>query len=212
MKSAVLGILVLFAGTIVMASLASSCAINHKSDSYACTITADCNDGRQCVDNFCIIPGSIDAAVFHDARIGDASQCPSGCTSCNITTHSCTIDCSQNGGACSNKVMCPPGWACNVQCDTDGACKNGVSCVGATSCAISCSAHNSCQGVQCGLGKCTVDCSGVASCQGVQCGNSCACDVTCLGSQSCTSVQCTATACKLGLGCSSLAAAACHSC
>jgi hypothetical protein len=211
MKSLVLGILVLFIGTIV---LATSCSISHKSDGYACTIQSDCNDGRQCVDNFCIVPGSIDATVFHDARTnGDGNGCPTGCTSCVVSTHQCTIDCSMNAGACSNgKVVCPSGWACNVECNTDGACKDGVSCVGATSCAISCSAHNSCQNIQCGLGKCSVDCSGVASCQGVACGNSCACDVTCLGAQSCQSVQCTATACKVGLGCSSLVAPACHSC
>jgi len=213
MKSAVLGILVLFVGTVALASLSGSCAINHKSGDYACTITADCNDGRQCVDGFCIVPGSIDAAVFRDAHVGgDGNGCPAGCTSCNVTTHSCTIDCSQNSGGCNNKVTCPAGWACNVQCNVDNSCRNGVSCTGTTSCDITCSAKSSCQNIQCGTGKCNVTCSGVQSCQAVACGNSCACDVTCLGSQSCAdTIQCTATACKLGLGCTSLPAA-CHSC
>ena len=210
MKPAILGIfgiVALFAGTVVMAT---SCSVTHKSGDYACTKQSDCNQGRQCVEGFCVISGAVDAST--DSPRGDANQCPAQCTSCNTGTHTCTIDCSAGNSNCGSKVSCPANWNCDVMCNANNSCRNGVSCTGSTSCNVTCSAQNACQNVVCGAGKCQVECSGPSSCKGVTCSNSCACDVTCNGSQSCgDSIQCTAAACKVGFGCSSLLPN-CHSC
>lgn len=187
----------------ILLGVAPACAIDHRSDDYACATSRDCNGGRTCVDNACVLASSI-----------DASSCPSNCTSCNMVAHTCTIDCAAATANCAAKVVCPAGWNCNVKCDRDGSCRNGVSCASTTSCVVECSGQNSCQDVACGTGACSVNCSGTQSCRNVSCGSSCACDVKCSGPQSCTSgsVRCAPGCIMLNPpGCTSLGVT-CHSC
>ena len=197
-------------------ALAASCSITHKSGDYACTKTSDCNSGRDCVGGFCVVAGSeIDAPIIlHDAPRGDSGNgCPANCSSCDVPTHSCIIDCA-NGSNCNGNVACPAGWTCDVKCDTDNSCRNGVSCAGTTSCKVECSGRSSCEDVVCGTGRCDVECTGQQSCQKqIVCGTSCGCDVRCQGSGSCPDQQvtCTSVACDLGAGCTSLPAT-CHTC
>ena len=201
-----------------VAIVVSGCAINHKSDAYACTKTSECSTGRTCSpDGFCVTSGgNIDAPRGIDAPKGsDGGTCPAGCTSCNVAQKTCTIDCSLT--SCAGPVVCPSNYHCDVQCKTDNACTNGVSCVGTQSCTVECSGGQSCRNVQCGTGPCDVMCSGIKSCRDVSCNSSCACDVTCTGSQACTTgiLMCTGigNTCKpmVGLGCTSVPLV-CHSC
>jgi len=201
--------------TVVFA-LATSCSISKKSGDFACTKQTDCNDGRVCSDGFCVISGTqeIDAATPGDGHAGDSGNgCPSQCSSCNVQTKSCVIDCA--AGANCNDIACPAGWSCDVKCNVEGACRAGISCTGSTGCTIECTAKNTCAGIVCGTGPCDVECSGVQSCRQVTCGPSCACDVRCTGSQSCTQgIACTSVACRTSAtapGCTS-EPLACHSC
>jgi len=202
MKSALLGLMIVLA----------ACSIQHRSDEYACNKPADCNNGRTCVDNFCVVPGgtTADAAKTDGAPHIDASSCPPGCSTCNVTQKTCTIDCQSSN--CTGQVACPAGYKCDIKCDSDNACRNGVDCTAALSCNITCSSGGSCRNVQCGLGPCDVACTGTGSCRSVACNASCACDVTCTGAQSCSSgIQCSSLACQAGLGCTSVPTV-CHSC
>ena len=197
----------------VVVAFAAGCSIDHRSDTYACTTSADCSDGRRCDNGYCIVTGSLDAPRA-DAKkpTGDASNCPPGCTTCNLAQKTCTIDCQLT--SCTNEVTCPPGYKCEIECNVDNACRNGVDCTAAASCSVDCTGKGSCEGVECGPGPCDVGCSGPSSCRGVACNNSCACDVLCTGSQSCQEgIQCSSFACRStnGRGCTSVPAL-CHSC
>ena len=200
----------------VVFALAQGCQITHKSGEFACTKTADCNAGRDCVDGFCVVSGTeqIDSPVSTgDGHTGDgngSNGCPAQCTSCSVSQKTCVIDCT--GTDCSGTMTCPPGYSCDVKCDTDNSCRNGVVCAGTTNCKVECSGKNACQNVQCGTSACDVECTGTMSCKTVTCGASCACDVKCTGTSSCgDTVVCTSPACHIGLGCSSLPTT-CHSC
>ncbi len=203
---------------VLVLALAASCSISHRSQEYACTTNSDCTHppNTLCQGGFCIVPGSIDAprGGGSDAPHADGggNNCPSECTSCNTTQKTCTIDCSATGIVdCTQKVICPTGYHCDILCDRDGMCRNGIDCQGGASCAITCSSGNTCAGVECGPGPCDVTCSGTGSCDGVSCNNSCACDVNCTGSQSCKSVSCELPLCQSGFGCTSVPVG-CHSC
>lgn len=198
----------------VIAILLAGCSVRHESEQYACTDTLQCETGRVCDNGYCVIKGTIDAPTTpKDARTdapGGGDNCPPGCTSCSVSAHTCTIDCSA-GANCQNTVTCPQGYACEIKCNTDNACRNGVNCQLGTECNVTCSGKSSCQGVACGSGPCDVTCSGTQSCKGVACESSCACDVSCTGLQACQGVECSSFACKLGLGCTSQSDV-CHSC
>jgi hypothetical protein len=211
MKLVIAGVFV--ALTIAITALASSCSIHHRSDQYACTTNADCDGNRVCDNGFCIVPGTIDApGPLKDAQKGDAaSGCPTQCSTCNVQQKTCTINCQTSN--CTNAVICPSGYKCEIDCNTDNSCRSGVDCRMAASCNINCSANQSCRNVQCGSGPCDVMCTGPSSCRGVSCNNSCACDVVCTGTSSCTGdpITCTSLACKSGSGCTSVPAF-CHAC
>jgi hypothetical protein len=199
---------------LALVVLVAACSIQHKSDEYACTKTAECNNGRACVDGYCIVASAVDAppapidTPIHTTP--DAPACPAGCTTCNPGQHTCTIDCSMTN--CNGQVACPAGYKCDILCDTDNSCRNGVDCQAAASCNITCSGNGSCRNLQCGAGPCDVNCAGAGACRNVACNDSCACDVTCAGNQSCgDSIQCPQLGCRAGLGCTSVPSF-CHSC
>ena len=200
----------------LLAMLACACSINHRSGDFSCTKTSDCSTGRTCDNGFCIVPGSIDAPQ-NDATKGggDGNNCPPGCTSCNVATKQCTIDCSLPGSNCGSQITCPANYKCDVQCKGDNACRSGVNCAFATLCTVECIGTSSCRNVMCGAGRCDIMCEGSGSCQSnISCGNSCGCDITCTGPNSCQNLpSCTSAACILlnPRGCTSQPAN-CHSC
>jgi hypothetical protein len=202
-----LGIAIGLASSLAIV-IATSCNITHKSDDYSCTTTLDCDPGRLCSsDGFCVLGTSIDAAKGDAPRTGDAApMCPPGCTSCNVTDKSCTIDCTKT--SCNTALACPAGYKCDILCNTDNSCRQGINCRQGTGCNIECSGNQSCRGITCGSGACDVSCSGASSCRNVQCGSSCACDVTCTGNQSCPdAIFCKyapALTCDTGSGCTSM--------
>ena len=147
--------------------------------------------------------------IMIDTALTSDAGCPAQCTTCNPTTKTCTVDCSKT--SCQNKVACPLGYHCDIQCSATDSCRNGVDCLQGLSCIVECSGQSSCRNVTCGAGACDVMCSGQASCNNVACGNSCACDVTCATGAQCTGVTCTSLACASGSGCTSVPAN-CHSC
>jgi hypothetical protein len=196
---------------VAMFAIATSCSINHRSDGFACTKPSDCSDGRECINGDCVVPnGQIDAMMMIDSKIPpDGNECPVGCTSCNLTSMTCNIDCAA-GADCSAQVVCPAGWNCNIKCSVNDECRNGIDCTQANSCNLTCSGRGTCAGVMCGTGKCTASCTGANACRGVDCSQSCACDVTCANNNSACfdpGVICPAGgfpgACDTGLGCTS---------
>ena len=198
------------ATAVCIALLLAACTINHASDKYSCTKNTDCDPGRVCSDGYCVVAGSQVDASRTDGPKGDGGTCPSACSSCNVSQRTCTINCQTSN--CTNTVVCPTGYKCDIMCNIDGSCKNGINCLNGASCNVECQAKDSCQNVQCGTGPCAVNCAGASSCRNVACGSSCACDVLCSGASSCSSgIQCSSFACKSGLGCTSVPAL-CHSC
>ena len=202
-------------GIALALMVATGCKIHHRSEEFACDVNIDCDPGRVCENGFCIIPGGVDASGGPDGSKppgdgGGSGSCPAQCTTCNVTQKTCSIDCQLSN--CTNTVVCPPGYKCDIKCNADNSCRNGINCQQAASCAIDCIGKQSCQNVQCGSGPCDVGCLGPQSCRGVQCNNSCACDVVCSGNQSCfDAISCSSLACRSGLGCTSVPAF-CHSC
>lgn len=119
--------------------------------------------------------GPPDAAISHDAAVSDAGgvgtclgwtkptgKCPKECQYCDSGRGICTIGCGGIGdGSCNDKtVMCPPGWACVVECNGFNTCTRGA--------------------VQCADGPCRVNCTGINSCDDwtLRCGAD-ACSATC---------------------------------
>ena len=188
-----------FAVAIATVVAATSCSIHHTSNQFECTSQAVCTPlGRTCVDGYCIVgPGGvIDAPRSIDAPMSrpDARVCPTQCSSCDPTTKHCKIDCAVT--SCTNAVMCPPGWNCEVLCTTPNACRNGVDCGNALSCDVQCTGTSTCRDVACGAGRCNVNCTGTGSCRNVQCGSACACDVTCGNAALCNPIMCTGFQCS----------------
>lgn len=194
---------------------AGSCSINHKSGDFECTKQSDCVGGRTCNGGYCVFPtGTIDAppgdTVVVDGAI-DGNACPAQCTSCDLGSHTCRVDCAVS--SCNGPIVCPAGWNCDVACSTASSCRAGVTCTGAGTCKIACTGTGSCRDLQCGSGKCDITCSGSNSCRNVACSPSCGCDVKCTpGVASCEGVTCTAIQCDTGLGCSSQITNSCDTC
>lgn len=209
MRKLVIGWLVAVAvGTVAVVS----CSINHRSGAYACETNADCEDGRVCSDDLCVVPGGTkppDAAIGDAAKPPDAPPdgraCPDVCTSCNTEKKECIINCGMNPDGCTDAVVCPAGWHCNVMCSVQNSCRQGVNCTNALSCNIACSGQGSCRMVACGPGKCDVNCTGQGACRGISCGQSCGCDVNCSNNAECSGVMCTEFQCRktFGTGCTS---------
>lgn len=174
---------------LVLVLALASCSIDHPSDALACTTQADCDATRTCTNGYCIVATS--------------TGCPAGCTSCNVTAKTCTMD-----GTGNDSLTCPPGYNCTITCPNN-AC-HSVNCADASSCTVMCSGLKSCDQVKC-TGKCSITCSGSSSCAQVDCQSACACDVTCTGASSCGSLQCR-SGCGTATSCTSQPAATCSSC
>ena len=84
-----------------------ACTVDQRSDSYACD-DGVCEDGRVCIDGWCVVAGSSDAGVAMDAdMVADCSACGAGqsCSEtcggendCNTTCNTactCDLDCSE---------------------------------------------------------------------------------------------------------------------
>lgn len=208
------------AAIVLALVIIGSCSINHRSSDYECSTPSDCDQfpGRTCVDGFCVGGTSpVDARVgdgpvvdAHPDAPPDGAACPVQCSSCNLGTHTCTIDCSIN--SCNDNVVCPAGWNCSIGCNTANSCAHGIDCSDATSCKVTCSGASSCRDLDCGDGKCSVTCSGNNSCRDMDCSNSCSCDVSCGTFASCEATVCP-EGCGLGAGrCSSMLSNQCDTC
>lgn len=203
---------------LVGLALLAACSVSHRSSDFACEQQADCATGRTCIDGYCVAMQA-DASVLNDAtgdaRPIDASACPQQCTTCDIGTTTCTIDCMLAGGACNGPIRCPEGWNCNVLCSVTGSCSNGLVCPGNRECNVTCSGRGSCNRFMCGSGPCDIECTGTNSCNELSCGAACACDINCASGTSCNSRPlCKADDCRLGRGCTSksIPAPLCNDC
>ena len=160
---------------VLLASLLmyGACGFDSRSGQFECGSGGSCDDGRVCVDGWCVVQGSEPTV---DVDVGPFS--------CN--DFGCMLVCGP--GECEGDLHCPPGRPCTVECSGDGSCAGVVDCDDASSCTIVCSGVGSCDDeVDCGAGRCDVDCSGDGSCSGgVDCDEACACDLRCEGTDSCS--------------------------
>ena len=157
---------------------ASACGFDSRSGQFECGSGGSCDDGRVCVDGWCVVPESIPTP---DVDVGPFTCDDSGCA----------LVCGP--GECGDEIVCPAGRPCTVECSGDGSCGGRIDCDGGSSCRIICSGVGSCDDeVDCGGGRCIVECSGADSCTGgVDCDDACACDLRCEGTDSCTgTTQC----------------------
>jgi hypothetical protein len=217
-KLAVTTVIAMFAAFAAFV-IATSCAVQHRSQDFACTTSDQCATGRMCINGFCVDNSPADAAK-DDGVVGSdgkakpdaAVSCPPQCTSCDVATKVCTIDCNTHPAICAAEVVCPIDYTCNIECNAGSACSAGVNCAQAKACTLECSGKSSCSGVMCGPGACTVTCSGSASCAGnnggdaINCSSSCACSVMCTGTESCLGVVdcpigCASVSSGGGIGC-----------
>jgi len=148
------------------------CWVSRRSEGYACTHSSDCDASRTCDNGYCVLR---------------QPECPSGCTSCDLTAMTCRIECTA-GKPCGD-VTCPAGFDCTVRCNNSGACGD-VTCGAGKSCDISCSGQGSCQAIDCATTRCHVQCSGAAACPFIGCANACRCDVTCGNPAACPGMAC----------------------
>jgi len=151
---------------------AASCLVSNRAPDFECSTTTDCTDGRICTSGYCVVGE-------------EQEDCPSPCTSCDLGTMDCTVDCSE--GSCGD-LTCPTGFDCTVNCDA-GSCGD-IDCGGAESCTVNCEGGGACGNVTCGAGECDIDCQGGSACGDVSCADSCQCDVTCANATSCGTVSC----------------------
>lgn len=199
---------------VTAALVIGSCSIQHRSGDFACETSADCAFGRICSDHVCVSTLPPDAGT--DAPSRDAGQvCPSQCSTCDVGSHTCLIDCgSSPDKICDSRLVCPAGWNCKINCNGQNACSSGVDCSEAASCDLTCLGRNSCKQVDCGTGKCNLDCIGIDSCRDIDCLSACACDVFCGDQSLCAQVTCKDIRCfdAVNDGCSSTDDADCNTC
>jgi len=159
--------------------------------------------------------GGIDAttseAAVSDTGSADAlvveAGCPAACTRCN--DNRCVIDCGGTDGGCAKNVVCPPGLACRVLCESEGGkpCEDlTIDCTQAKSCRIDCAGvKDICDGmkINAGSGAICLTCKGDdGACDQIQCATTSTCTRICdrgLGG-ACTNNTCGAT-CTGGAGC-----------
>lgn len=154
-----------------------ACGFDGRSGQFECRPGGDCDEGRTCVDGWCVT-----SAPAVDVDVGPFTCDDSGCA----------LVCG--AGECQGDLHCPAGRPCTVECSGADSCGGMVDCDDASACRIVCSGAGSCdQQVDCGDGRCVIECSGAGACAGgVDCDEACACDLTCDGTDACAGV----TACS----------------
>jgi hypothetical protein len=168
----------------------SGCGFDSRSGQFACEPDGDCDDGRVCVDGWCVVEGAMPAA---DADVG-----PFTCSDI-----SCTLTCTDEN-PCAFAIECPDSRPCIIQCSGAGSCSREVDCGSSSDCQVTCSGVGSCgQEVDCDNGSCEILCVGIASCAGpVDCDDACACRVSCEGEGACgSSNSCSRQQCADGNEC-----------
>lgn len=192
---------------LLLVIVLAGCQIDGRSQSFRCEVAEDCEDGRSCVEGWCVLGEDPIDAPGGD----DAFECPVACTRCE--GGACVIECNGNG-SCPGRMICPPGMPCRVTCGGMDSCAAGVDCSMASACEITCGNRRACGGeITCGPGECTVTCSGRDACHGaIDCAASCKCDVLCTGQNVCTGDEvCPSVDCSAGQGCTSTVAG-CDAC
>ncbi|MBA2539687.1 MAG: hypothetical protein H0V17_08640 [Deltaproteobacteria bacterium] len=177
---------------LVLLFALTACSINHRTDQLACERQNDCDRGQTCSDGFCLTVGNPDDGPGPDPDGGprpDSFSCPAQCTSCQLASMTCTVDCGQSPATCQLPINCPPGFNCNILCTRNEGCET-INCTQGESCNIQCKGNGTCDNVTCGAGKCNVECTGAMACRGVDCHQSCACDVACGNNATCLNVSC----------------------
>jgi hypothetical protein len=175
---------------LVLLIALASCKIDHRTDQFACESQNQCGDGQTCTDGFCITVGNPNDGPDPDGMPPkDAFACPIQCTSCQLATMTCNVDCGQSPATCLAAINCPAGFNCNILCTRNEGCQN-INCSQAESCKIECKGNTTCRNVVCGPGKCDVNCTGGQSCRDIDCGDSCACDVACGNNATCLDITC----------------------
>jgi len=176
----------------LLVTLLAACSINKRSDQFACETAQQCDRGQTCQDGFCVggSPPTDSQEPDPDGQLPpDAFVCPAQCTSCNLNTMTCTVDCNVSPTTCGNPINCPTGFNCNILCTKNELCQN-INCSQGQSCKLECKGINTCRNVVCGPGECDITCTGNQSCRAVNCESSCACDVTCTPNTTCLTVDC----------------------
>ena len=200
---------------VLLLAVLGACSISHRSDQFACDDQNRCDPGKSCQDGFCVTMGTPGDGPVVDpdgSPPPDTLTCPAQCTSCNLNTMTCTVDCNVSPATCGAAINCPAGFNCNILCTRNDLCQN-INCTQGESCNIVCKGNTTCKNVVCGPGKCDVDCTGMGSCRGVNCGDSCACDVSCGNNVSCLQVTCPDLQCSgFGLERCTSAPDGCHNC
>ncbi|MGE5181155.1 MAG: hypothetical protein ACM31C_03790 [Acidobacteriota bacterium] len=143
---------------LVLAVLAA-CTVSRKTDSLACTTSNDCNNGRTCIEGYCVTSA--------------AGSCPTPCTSCTGTQ--CNILVTSGG----QDITCPAGFSCAINCSGDAACGDivcgpdqcsitcqGTAACGAINCASSCGCQVNCASGDCGANSCPTGRMGAACVNG----------------------------------------------
>jgi hypothetical protein len=195
----------------LLAGVGIGCSVQARSDGFRCTTDSQCGGGRICDGDWCVL-GARDGGADLDATVVDAFACPDACTACVELL--CVIDCD-DGDCVGDDIVCPPGFACEINCDGIASCTGGtIDCSDAVDCRVNCDGDGSCDGaIACNdSGPCRVDCGGVDSCAGpiaggqgetdvncetdtacaggVDCADACSCEVDCLAVECPTPVEC----------------------
>ncbi|MBW2522994.1 MAG: hypothetical protein JRI23_02405 [Deltaproteobacteria bacterium] len=147
----------------------------------------ECAGAAECIDGAC---GTCD-----ERPAPPGGTCPGVCTSCDVGTNTCIIDCPTT--SCKDQTHnCPAGWACQVNCSGIDACSGNtvVNCPASYACDVICTAEASCKGLdmRCGTGTCTIGCTGTPNaCQDavVDCGLR-ECRATCGGGAGTPALSC----------------------
>ena len=136
------------AGAAILAAM--SCLVDRKSDSLACSTSADCSTDRTCEAGYCVKQTT--------------SGCPAHCSTCNTasTPPTCIVTDTQG-----DDFTCPAGFRCLITCGA-GACGD-ITCASTSQCTITCNGANACGDITCtNACACDVTCNS-GGCQTIHC-------------------------------------------
>jgi hypothetical protein len=143
----------LWLAAVTLCAWATACGFATRSDAFACERPEDCEDGRSCVEGWCVTGGG--------GGGGGGGGAPIVCSD-----PVCVIDCDA-AGSCADGVDCSGSGDCTVHCNGAGSCAGPIVC-GSGPCEVNCNGPTSCQStIDCGDAcSCDVDCDGSGSCGG----------------------------------------------